>query len=97
MIRATRAQYEGGYGASWEEWGQVITLNPHNQTAHRNVGKLYYDQGDYEAAMEHFRLGNSPTSIPRRLPSSGKSMPKRSCPGWAESLEPRCLLSCCSS
>ncbi len=60
VIRATRAQYEGGYGASWEEWGQVITLNPHNQTAHRNVGKLYYDQGNYEAAMEHFRLGNSP-------------------------------------
>lgn len=60
VIRATRAQYEGGYGASWEEWNQVITLNPHNQTAHRNVGKLYYDQGDYETAMKHFRLGNSP-------------------------------------
>ncbi|HIW73294.1 MAG TPA: hypothetical protein H9684_03135 [Firmicutes bacterium] len=60
VINATVTQYTGGYGASWELWDKVITLNPHNQVAHRNVGKLQYDQGNYQEAMEHFELGNSP-------------------------------------
>ena len=60
VLKATATQFNGGYGESWEEWREVIAMNPQNQTAHRNVGKLLYDQGDYAGAMTHFQLGNSP-------------------------------------
>ena len=60
VIAATHTQYTGGYGESWDQWNKVLILNPHNQAANRNVGKLQYDKGEYYKAMQHFRLGNSP-------------------------------------
>ena len=59
-MEAAGAQYSGGYGESFALWNSVIDMNPFNQTAQRNVGKLEYDNGNYEQAMKHFRLGNSP-------------------------------------
>ena len=60
IMEAAGAQYSGGYGESFALWNSVIDMNPFNQTAQRNVGKLEYDNGNYEQAMKHFRLGNSP-------------------------------------
>ncbi len=61
VLKATRAQYSGGWGEAWPLWEEVIRLNPWNETALLNAGKLYFEQGDWQKAMEYFRLGNSKT------------------------------------
>lgn len=58
VIEAAVTQYSGEYGESWSAWEKVLAMNPNNETANRNVGKLEYDKGDYKSAMRYFKTAN---------------------------------------
>ena len=48
------------YEGSSEKWNEIITYNNNFDIAYLGIGKNYLDQGDYEKAMEYFKLvGNS--------------------------------------
>lgn len=49
--------YEHGqYEQSLVEWNKVLRLNQMSVLAHKGVGKAYYQDGEYERAMEHFEI-----------------------------------------
>jgi streptogramin lyase len=49
--------YEHGqYEQSLIEWNKVLRLNQMSVLAHKGVGKAYYQDGEYEKAMEHFEI-----------------------------------------
>ena len=60
ILTAAQNQFNGDFAGAWREWNEVLKMNGNNQFAHLNVGKALYDEGKYEQAMEHFRIGASP-------------------------------------
>lgn len=58
VLDAVKTQYSGDYGESWELWQKVKEMNPNNEIANRNVGKLEYDSGNYKEAMECFKAAS---------------------------------------
>ena len=46
----------GDYEAAAQVWGELLKLNGMSRVAHNGYGKTCYFLGDYEGAMEHFRL-----------------------------------------
>ncbi len=50
---------EGDYEASGELWAELVSLNGMSRIAHNGYGKSLYFQGEYEAAMKHFKLAGN--------------------------------------
>ena len=46
-------------------WEDVLLLNNNCELAYAGMGKALYEEGDYKAAMEHFRLGYDRTGYSR--------------------------------
>lgn len=47
---------DGDYESASEIWSELLKLNGMSRIAHNGYGKTCYFLGDYESAMEHFRL-----------------------------------------
>ena len=56
VLRAVRSYYNGDYTDSYTAWGEVLDYNSNLSLAYIGVGKAYFQQGDYEAAIECFRM-----------------------------------------
>lgn len=50
---------QGDYEAAGEIWKKLLALNGMSRVAHNGYGKACYFQGDYQSAMEHFRLAGN--------------------------------------
>ena len=58
FIHAALMLYDQGmYDESTEMWKQVLKLNSNYDKAYSGIGQALLRQGDYEAAMAHFQLG----------------------------------------
>lgn len=58
FIHAALMLYDQGmYDKSTEMWKQVLKLNSNYDKAYSGIGQALLRQGDYEAAMAHFQLG----------------------------------------
>lgn len=53
------AQAELDYDLAFEKWQKVLELNSGFEMAHIQSGKVYHNLGNYEQAMEEFKLGNN--------------------------------------
>lgn len=52
--------YEQGlYEESLVKWNEVLRLNQMSVLAHNGVGKAYFHAGQYEEAMEHFKVAGN--------------------------------------
>ena len=49
----------GDYEGAGKVWSQLLSLNGMSRIAHNGYGKACFFQGDYESAMEHFRLAGN--------------------------------------
>ncbi len=60
MIReANRLYNEGLYEESVEPWKEVLRMNANYTQAYIGMGKAYMSMGEYEEAMEYFKLGDA--------------------------------------
>lgn len=58
LILAALTFYDRGmYDEATEVWKQVLKLNSNYDKAYSGIGQALLRQGDYEAAMAHFQLG----------------------------------------
>ena len=55
--QANRLSYEGESIDAADVWERVLNLNANYTLAHIGIGYSYYRQGEYELAMESFRIG----------------------------------------
>ena len=44
------------YSTALATWNEVLDMSANSQLAYRNIGKIQYIQGDYEAACDNFFL-----------------------------------------
>lgn len=49
---------KGLYLQAEKQWKEVLRYNANSDLAHVGIGKVYYSNGDYNMAMEEFRLAN---------------------------------------
>ena len=56
ILLATMQQEGRDYDAALATWNQVLDMSANSQLAYRNIGKIQYIQGDYEAACDNFFL-----------------------------------------
>lgn len=57
LIRNAQALYlKGDYDKAADEWEKVLSLNRNCQLAYRGLAMVYYNQGDYESALEAARI-----------------------------------------
>lgn len=56
--QAVMHQYVGDTEQASQSWNRVLELNANYELAYIGMGKAFYDQGNYEEAMRHFKLGN---------------------------------------
>ncbi len=49
----------GDYEGAGEIWQELLALNGMSRVAHNGYGKALFFQGDYQGAMEHFRLAGN--------------------------------------
>lgn len=59
LLDAIRLNDSGDAEGANREWQEVLTCNSNNELAYIGLGKTYLAEGDYEKAMEYFKLGNS--------------------------------------
>ena len=58
MIRSANYLYgQGRYQESIEPWMEVLRMNANYTQAYTGLGKAYISMGEYEQAMEYFKLG----------------------------------------
>ena len=58
MIRSANYLYNQGlYQESIEPWNEVLRMNANYTQAYAGLGKAYISLGEYEKAMEYFKLG----------------------------------------
>ena len=58
MIRSANYLYNQGlYQESIEPWMEVLRMNANYTQAYKGLGKAYISLGEYEQAMEYFKLG----------------------------------------
>ena len=58
MIRSANFLYNQGlYYESIEPWMEVLRMNANYTQAYVGLGKAYVSLGEYETAMEYFKLG----------------------------------------
>lgn len=57
ILSATKLLHNGDYNEAAEIYYKLIDINPELQYAYANIGKALYRQGDYESAMEYFKMG----------------------------------------
>ena len=61
MIRSANYLYnEGLYEESITPWMEVLRMNANYTQAYMGLGKAYMSMGDYEKAMDYFKLGKDP-------------------------------------
>ncbi len=59
IYEGVEAQSNLDYDLAFEKWQKVLALNNGFELAHIQVGKVYLNTGEYEEAMESFRMGNN--------------------------------------
>ena len=58
MVRSANYLYgQGRYQESIEPWMEVLRMNANYTQAYTGLGKAYISMGEYEKAMEYFKLG----------------------------------------
>lgn len=57
LKKAVLTGNEGDYSAAKELWTNVLTQDKQCQLAYEGLGKCYYDEGDYEKALEYAETG----------------------------------------
>ena len=61
MIRSANYLYNQGlYEDSITPWMEVLRMNANYTQAYMGLGKAYMSMGDYEKAMDYFKLGKDP-------------------------------------
>lgn len=50
---------EGNYDAALKDWSDVLRLNQMSVLAHNGVAKAYFNDEDYDAAMEDFKIAGN--------------------------------------
>ncbi len=58
--KAIECEYNGLNDEAYEYWTQVIQLNANYEYAYVGIGKHYMEAGEYQKAMENFKLGANP-------------------------------------
>lgn len=56
--RATMYEDEGDFDKAAEIWREVLRLNTNYEIAYNGIGKYYLRAGEYEKAVDYFRLGH---------------------------------------
>lgn len=56
---ATKHYYNGQFEDARPYWDLVMSANTNNDLAYIGIGKIYYQEGRYDEALEYFKLGNS--------------------------------------
>jgi len=56
ILLATMQQAAREYSTALATWNEVLDMSANSQLAYRNIGKIQYIQGDYEAACDNFFL-----------------------------------------
>jgi len=56
---------EGKYDQAEGPWTTVLKYDANSELAHIGLGKVHYLRGDYEAALDEFRLGNDRNNYSR--------------------------------
>ncbi len=58
IMEGDRLYYLGQYDESIRYWEDVLRRNSNYELAYAQIGKVLLREGDYEKAMEYFKLGN---------------------------------------
>ncbi|MBQ8753251.1 MAG: hypothetical protein IJZ13_09130 [Clostridia bacterium] len=56
VLSAVKCYYNGDYDTSYDCWGRVLEYNSNMSLAYVGVGKAYYQEKDYQNAMECFKI-----------------------------------------
>lgn len=59
IYRALKEYEDGDYDAALEDWSYVLKLNQMSVLAHNGVAKAYYNDENYDLAMEHFEIAGN--------------------------------------
>lgn len=59
IFKALKEYENGDYDAAMEDWNTVLRLNQMSVLAHNGVAKAYYNDEEYEPAMEHFEIAGN--------------------------------------
>ncbi|MCR5703503.1 MAG: YIP1 family protein [Eubacterium sp.] len=59
IFSALKEYEDGDYDSAMEDWNTVLRLNQMSVLAHNGVAKAYYNDEDYEPAMEHFEIAGN--------------------------------------
>lgn len=59
IYRALKEYENGDYDAALEDWSYVLRLNQMSVLAHNGVAKAYYNDEDYDRAMEDFEIAGN--------------------------------------
>jgi len=53
---------QGKYNEAEDLWVEVLKANANCELAHIGIGKVLYQKGDYESALNHYKLANDRTN-----------------------------------
>lgn len=56
ITEAVRLQYERDFAGAEKLWIEMLRYSSNSGSAYREIGKAFYRQGDYTAAMKYFKL-----------------------------------------
>lgn len=59
LLSALEKNSLGDSKGAYNEWQEVLRLNANSEFAYIGIGKTYLKEGNYEEAMDYFKLGNS--------------------------------------
>ncbi len=59
IYRALSEYENGDYDKALEDWNYVLRLNQMSVLAHNGVAKAYYNDEEYDKAMEHFEIAGN--------------------------------------
>ena len=59
IFRALKEYENGDYKEALEDWSYVLRLNQMSVLAHNGVAKAYYNDEEYDKAMEHFEIAGN--------------------------------------
>lgn len=59
LLGALKKHRDGDAQGAYTEWLEVLRYNTNSEPAYIGIGKTFLKEGNYERAMEYFKLGNS--------------------------------------
>ena len=82
LLGAMEAHYKGNTEESDRLWREVLRANANSEVAYIGMGKIAMREGDYQQAMDYFKLGNSRKYYTRAFEFHRKEMMQTSFPKY---------------